>query len=379
MKDKMLILTNRPLHNGPRMIREFNTFQEQFDIVAFGRTKPTNPRIEYIDISTFLPLFNYILIQAFRVLYYYKLTNRIYERYPLIEKYILSNDFKIIIIHDPTFLPLVASIKKKLDIKVIYNAHEYHPLEFEERKNWVNTIGRYHYKLCRTYFPSLDLLVNVCEGIAQKCKSEFGIESIVIPNAASGSTISPSNNEGRIRMIYHGAIMKSRGLEAMLDVAGILGNEYQLDIMAVASPKTQSYFDELRAYSTKFSNISFLEPVPFNEIVATINKYDIGLYMLMPTNFNNFHALPNKLFEFIQAKLAIAIGPSEEMRKYVEKYEIGVVSEQFTAESLATKVREISRADIVRYKKNAVAASLLENAEVYSDLYLAHVQSMILS
>ena len=37
-------------------------------------------------------------------------------------------------------------------------------------------------------------------------------------------------------------------------------------------------------------------------IVRTINQFDLGVYLLPPVNFNSAHALPNKFFEFIQAR-----------------------------------------------------------------------------
>ena len=56
-----------------------------------------------------------------------------------------------------------------------------------------------------------------------------------------------------------------------------------------------------------------------HEIVDTIAEYDIGLFILSPINFNYYHALPNKLFEFIQARLAIAVSPSPEMARIVHR------------------------------------------------------------
>jgi len=47
MKRNMLILTNRTLHNGPRMIREFQTFKNDFNITAFGLSKPLDEEIHY--------------------------------------------------------------------------------------------------------------------------------------------------------------------------------------------------------------------------------------------------------------------------------------------------------------------------------------------
>lgn len=378
MKEKMLILTTRMLHNGPRMIREFSTFQDEFDITAIGKTKPVNDNIVYKNIDDFKPLRTKILNKLCRLLFYKAITSRIYENYPDIEKYIEKNQFKVIIIHESNFLPLIYRLKKKLNFVAIYNAHEYHPLEFEENPEWVKTEGKYQYALYRKYLNTVDLLVNVCDGIAEKCEKEFQKASLVIPNVAMLSPIKPAiNNEEVIRMIYHGSIIKSRGLETMLDIARILGKKYTLDIMAVRSANNREYVDSLEQYAADIKNVTFIDPVPFNEIISKINTYDIGLYMLMPVNFNNYYALPNKLFEFIQAKLAIAIGPTVEMKKVVEKYDLGVVSDDFTAENLAAKIKAISWEDINRYKQNAVAASVIENAEHYSAIYLKKVKELL--
>ena len=70
----------------------------------------------------------------------------------------------------------------------------------------------------------------------------------------------------------------------------------------------------------------------------TINKYDMGVFLLPPINFNYENTLPNKLFDFIQARLGIAIGPTPEMAEIVNHYKIGLVSEHFTAASLASRL-----------------------------------------
>ncbi len=378
MKEKMLILTNRTLHNGPRMIREFSTFQDEFDITAIGKTKPANENIRYENIDHLRPLRTKILNKLRRILFYKKITGRIFENYPGIEKYIEKNRFKVIIIHESNFLPAIYRLKKKFNFVAVYNAHEYHPLEFEESPEWIKTEGKYQYALYEKYLSAVDLLVNVCDGIAEKCEKEFQKKSLVIPNVAMLSPIKPAINTGEvIRMIYHGGIMKSRGLETMLDIARILGEKYALDIMAVKSGNNQEYVQFLEQYAADIKNVRFIEPVPFHEIIPKINTYDIGLYMLMPVNFNNYYALPNKLFEFIQAKLAIAIGPTVEMKKVVEKYDLGLVSDDFTAENLAAKIKAISRDEINRYKQNAVTASATENAEHYSAIYLHAIKGLL--
>ena len=377
MKKKMLILTNRTLHNGPRMIREFDTFQHDFAITAIGTTAPRENFVEYHHNAQFLPLPYKIFNAVCRRLYYRRLTNRIMEYYPVLEKYIRQKSFDVIIIHDPVYLPLITRLKQKMKFVSVYNAHEYHPLEFEDRAGWQQGAGRYQYALYKNYLGGIDLLINVCNGIATKCEIEFQKSSLVIPNVATRSTIAPTKNDGPLRLIYHGAIMPSRNIEDMIDVMKLLGDNFQLDLMGVVSKGNESYMNHLQTYAQSIKNVSFIPPVAFDRIIPTINNYDIGLFLLRPNNFNYTHALPNKLYEFVQAKLAIAIGPSLEMQDVVERYDLGVVSEDFSPESLAHKIRKMTRADISRFKANAVVASQTEHAAHYSARYLEKLKSLL--
>ncbi|MBR5016897.1 MAG: capsular biosynthesis protein, partial [Spirochaetia bacterium] len=65
------------------------------------------------------------------------------------------------------------------------------------------------------------------------------------------------------------------------------------------------------------------------------------------------YALPNKFFEFVQARLAIAIGDSFEMKQYVKKYDLGIAADENSAEALAKEIIKLSKDDIMRYKQNA--------------------------
>jgi hypothetical protein len=82
------------------------------------------------------------------------------------------------------------------------------------------------------------------------------------------------------------------------------------------------------------------------------------------------------LYEFIQAKLAIAISPSPEMKKVVEQYDLGVVADDFTPENLANKIKELTRKDILFYKNNSLKASKIETAEKYQKIYLNAVHNL---
>ena len=93
------------------------------------------------------------------------------------------------------------------------------------------------------------------------------------------------------------------------------------------------------------------------QICKHINAYDVGLFLLPPNNFNYRHALPNKFFEFIQAGLAVAIGPSPEMATLVERHGCGVVAESFEPQALARALQGLTTEKLMAFKDAAHRAA----------------------
>ena len=113
------------------------------------------------------------------------------------------------------------------------------------------------------------------------------------------------------------------------------------------------------------------------ELVTLANGYDIGLYLLRPSNFNQLHALPNKFFEFIQGRLALAIGPSPEMAHLVEQYRCGVVAADFTPGALAAEINRLDVGQITAFKRASHAAAAELSAERGAASVLALVEDAL--
>lgn len=378
-KLNILIFSKRPFHCSPRIIREIDALKNDFTIYCIGETEPIEKSVIFSNIYEFRTVSDRILNRVCHVLRRVSDKKLFIARYSKLERFVVENNISIVIVHEPVFLPEAFKLKRMYNVKIIFNAHEYHPLEFEDQPDWLNTIGQGYENLYRRYLPKLDLLVNVCHGISEKCLKEFNVSSIVIPNAAFYSDIAIHNNKSteKIKLIYHGAIMESRKIEEMIEVAEILGINYELDIMGTSIDFNNEYYNKLLNIIKDMSNVRFREPVKFEHIIPTINSYDIGIYILNPNGFNNEYALPNKLFEYMQAKLAIAISPSIEMKRLVEKYDLGVVADDFSPKSLAAKIKGLTKQDILEFKKNSEVASKIENAEKYKEFYLSQIKTLL--
>jgi hypothetical protein len=206
-------------------------------------------------------------------------------------------------------------------------------------------------------------MTTVCQGIADEYKRVYGINCNVIINAPEYVKLKSHKSRGEpIRMVHHGGINSSRKIENMIRLVGQkLDKRFQLDLMLVNT--NPSLMSSLQACANKYSNVHIIDPVPMRDIAKTINKYDIGLYMLPPTSFNSRLALPNKLFEFIQGRLALAIWPSKEMKRVVDDYSLGLVAEKFTVDAMAEKLNDLTLKDLNRFKQNSNHAAALFNAE----------------
>lgn len=123
-------------------------------------------------------------------------------------------------------------------------------------------------------------------------------------------------------------------------------------------------------------NVKIIEPVSPDEIITFTNNYDMGLYLLEPTVTNHEFSLPNKLFEFIQARLAVIIGPSIEMARIVNMYQCGVVSEYFTIESIAKLLNNLDIKDIEKFKLNSSHAAEEVNFDKEKNIFISMVEEV---
>ena len=63
--------------------------------------------------------------------------------------------------------------------------------------------------------------------------------------------------------------------------------------------------------------------------------------------------LPNKFFDFVQARLAIVFSPSPETSALIEEYDLGKIAADYSTQGLVDAVKAMARADIATYKENS--------------------------
>jgi hypothetical protein len=364
---KILILAYSDLRHDARVARQVDFLSEgnQLTIACFNSPQEWPHEVFHIErirptylekaISSLFLLTNQFE-SAYRVLY----------DFPKFRSQIKDRAFDLIVANDIESLPLAFKIKGKE--KILFDAHEYAPRHFEDKFVWRIFFQRFNKYLCKKYLPKVDKMITVGEGLAKEYAKHYPVDPIVVTNANYLSNHAPSKvDPNKIKLIHHGAANPSRQLEIMIEMMNLLDERFSLDLMlltpSTANKKTRDYLTTLKKMIKDKPNINIIPPVKSSEVVASIHHYDIGIFLLPPINFNYANTLPNKFFDFVQARLCIAIGPTPEMAALVNTYDLGVVADDFTAISLAKKINALSNSDIARFKEQSNKAATTLSAE----------------
>lgn len=375
--NSILVISFSDLARDPRVNRQVRTLAKKYIVAFAGFGTCDIPSVKFVKLEQFPTSRLYKAKKAFSLL------GRHHEKFywsqapvrSALEK-LKGSRFNMIVANDIDSLPLALEIAE--GAPVYFDAHEYHPREFEDRASWRLLQQPYKEYLCAHYLRKVQTMTTVCQGIADEYNKEYGVRAAVVLNAPDYLELMPSPvEEGRIRLIHHGAAIPSRSLETMIDMFAHLDNRFSLDFMLM--PSNIAYLNRLRKRAEQYPAIRFIEPVPMNKIVKFINDYDLGVYILPSSSFNNQHALPNKFFEFIQARLGIAIGPSPEMAKIVINHQLGVVANSFSAADLADALNNLTMNDIRAFKRYASEAAKIFSYECNEGKILSFAREALIS
>ncbi len=370
---RVLVISFSDLNHDARVKRQVSFFGSEHDVTIACYSGPEKlkiikihpPRLSIIyKVISGLLLLTRLYNKAYQLLYNQNLN--------------LKKDFDLIVANDIEALPLAFQLKGKA--KIIFDAHEYAPRHFENKLSWRIFFQGFNIFLCKKYIPQVDGMITIGEGIAKEYEKHFGIKPTIITNAPPFHSLDPKPvNLQKIKLVHQGIANPSRKLELMFEMMEHLDERFQLDLMLM-EPTFKSgtaYLKHLKVLAQKDNRINFVPARPTHELIAALNEYDIGVVLIPPVNFNYKNTLPNKFFECIQARVALAIGPIPEMTKITEQYNIGVVSDGFSPKQLAAKIQELTAERINEFKKNTVQAAHDLNAENNQEIFKEVVLSSI--
>jgi hypothetical protein len=370
---KILIIVYSYIKRDVRVLKQIEWLkQHDVTLMAFGEY--TNSKVKYIELKDYFPLYIKLIST---ILLKLKLYNLYYWILPtnkdaLTKSKSISN-IDLIIANDIYTLPLAVKIKK--DSKLLYDAHEYYPKEHDNNKMWMFFFHDYMNYLTKKYASKADRMLTIGEAIKREYTRIFTLNPTVVMNMPKYEEIEIKQNDNKeILMVHHGAALPGRNLELMIEIVNILGNNYYLDFYLVKN--NAKYVQSLKELIKDNKNIRILDPVSVDKISHTLSQYDIGFYFLKSDSFNDIFCLPNKLFDFIQARLAVIIGPSPEMKRIIEEYQCGYATKDFELNHIVQEIKNLSKDDLNRFKQNSDKAAKILNADTSKKVFLSIIHEL---
>lgn len=367
MRKRICIISYSPIKHDARVLRQITYLAPHYDLTVIGfGDHPDVPGVKwhlfpYRD-SFLSKLIRNSLQTIGRVIpAAYDLLELCRERYWKTLQAV-DPDTHAVLADDLTALAVAAHAARRTGAKLVFDAHEFSPLEQETPKfKRLETPNRTY--LLRKYAQRADATMTVCTPIAERYAREFGFRPLVVMNAPK-QVITPDHtvDPDHIRLIHHGTYSPDRGLEAMIHALALADPRFELYFMLVA---TDAELDALRRLADEVTpgRVFFLPPVTPAQVVSRIAEYDLGFYMLAPTSYNNHVALPNKFFDFMMAGLGVIIGPTPTMAQIVESYGFGVVAPSFEPQDAADVLNALTVEQIVTMRAGTRAAAAAINAD----------------
>ena len=375
MKTILIIAFSNPA-TDPRVNRQIRFLRDTYRVIAVGLAHPEVEGVEFIPVTKMKkgspnPL-------AFLQILFHRYDHWYWQQKHVIEAFDkLSNvHADMILANDLQTLPLALKVAKRA--KVVLDAHEYAPRQYEDVLSWRLLFQDYATYLCRKYIPQVHGMTTVCQGIAEAYEKETGIKPVVLTSAPDFEDLRPHLLDERqkvIRLIHHGVAGRSRKIENMIEAMDDLDGRFELNLMLVKSDPR--YLRYLKRIAQGNPRIHFLPPVPMRTLPTYLNQFDIGVFLIEPTNFNYRYTLPNKFFEFIQARLAVAIGPSPEMARIVREHDLGIVSGDFSPKTFARSLSSLDGEKINYYKLRSHRIARRMSAERNKEILLDLVRQLL--
>lgn len=261
--------------------------------------------------------------------------------------------------NDWNTLPLAAHLAKERGGVYSYDTHEFAVEEYAEKLSW-RFWHRPMIKVLEAAFIRDAVVVStVSASIAAELNRLYALPRpcLVVRNTPDFQS-QPFRPTGRpIRVLYHGLVAPGRGLEDVVSSVAQWRSDFDL---AIRGPGDSAYLAALQRHidAQKVGNrVCLLPAVPMTDLIAAAAAFDIGLFALPATSRHNRFALPNKLFEYIMAGLALCVSNLPEMARLIDTHEVGITFDAIEPGQIASAINRFDRAVVDAYKRAALAAA----------------------
>ena len=155
-------------------------------------------------------------------------------------------------------------------------------------------------------------------------------------------------------MMFHGNLGVGNGIETLIPLLDQIDGLGLICLGKQTSTEVKTQLDELIAKYAVGNRVLLMDAVPIEELWQYVGAVDAEMMLIEPIVRSHYFVLPNKFFESIQSLTPIIASDMPEMKKLINKYQIGLTCPPNDIEA-AFKCVERMRTDKAFYaqcKKN---------------------------
>lgn len=256
-----------------------------------------------------------------------------------------AEDVSLVVVHSLAALPIGVHFSRKHRLPLLYDAHE---LE-TERQGWSWPVRRLARAVESRLIRACDHVIVVNDSIRNWYLSSYpGIEVSVVRNVpVKPDCIGVSRlretlgiSDRVLLYVYCGALSTGRGLSQLIEAFRGLAPDRHLVLIGDGPSR-----DTLMALAAGIKNVHFHPLVPQSELIALLRGADVGLCVAEGRSLSYQLGLPNKVFEYALAGLAICVGPGPEFERFANTYPAAKIANP-TIENLRFTLMEWTREEI---------------------------------
>lgn len=243
--------------------------------------------------------------------------------------------------HDLDTLWAGTLIARKLGARLIYDSHELYPDMLAHSSQLYNGCWRLieHQLIARAA-----AVITVNQVLAHELRHRHRLPRLpaVVMNCPPLQPMPPRSEggHGTIGMVYLGALLPERGLEVLLQALPSIDPRVVLHIRGSGS--LRPWLDVQVGDPSLKGRLIVHEPVPAEQLGATLAGMDIGVIPYVATSLNNYLCSPNKLFDYCMGGLAVVASDLPEIRRELGRHDAGLIFPQGDPIALAATVNALA-------------------------------------